>query len=340
MNIIIYLNEITSVERRGLVMSLGMAWFLFGFVVQNTLALEVILGTRQSWNYVQLCSILFLLPEILCFRYIPESIGFLYNRGQYQKIQKICHDLYQTDEKDEKSAAEIGLDLDPKQQNISSIDTKHVAWSELWTNSTLKKAVIYIIIYIIFDQGVGVVQISFYSTEIIQSFNFSTLMSQIFSIIFTILRVVASILGSYLTTKISRKLNLQISLFGVIIFNLALFILGCLQRTQLISIFELVCINGMSIFFNLGIHTIILVLPEILPVQYKMMAGRVNAIFSQLLLLIHLLTFPMILKIMNHYVFLLFIVSNLLFAVWIQFRLVESKDVPSGEVFKKFETRW
>lgn len=233
-NVIVYLNEITNVKSRGLVMSLVMAWFLFGFLVQNGVALEVVLGTENTWNYVQLISVLFLLPEILIFKWIPESIGFLNNQGNIDQVKQICQSLYGTD--DEKI---IGLDFDKASDPTKSIDTKNVTWSELWTNKTLLKVVIYILIFVILDQGAGVVQISFYSTEIIRNFEFSTLMSQIFSIIFTVLRVAGSVLGSFLTGKISRKLNLQISLVGVIIFNVALFVLGFLERTTVVSVLEL-----------------------------------------------------------------------------------------------------
>lgn len=233
-NILVYLNEITNVRLRGLVMSLGMAWFLIGFVTQNTLALEVVLGTEKHWNYVQLIPILFVIPELLVFKWIPESIGFLNNQGKLNQVKQICQSLYGTD--DEKI---IGLDFDKSSDPNKSIDTKNVTWSDLWTNKTLLKVVIYILIFVILDQGAGVVQISFYSTEIIRNFEFSTLTSQIFTIVFTVLRVMASVFGSFLTTKIKRKLNLQISLFGVIIFNVALFILGFLERTTVVSIFEL-----------------------------------------------------------------------------------------------------
>lgn len=235
-NVLVYLNEITSVQMRGLVMSLGMAWFLFGFIVQNVLALEIVLGNQKYWDFIQLFSLLFLLPELILYKWIPESIGFLHNQGQDQKVSQICRTLYGKAANDT-----LGLDFDQKSdQNNKSIDTQHVSWSELWTNKTLLKAVIYISIYGILDKGTGVIQMSFYTTEIIRNFNFSTLLSQIFTIMFTIFRVLATVLGSWLTTKINRKLNLQISLVGIVGFNLLLFILGFIQRTTTISILELI----------------------------------------------------------------------------------------------------
>lgn len=136
-----------------------------------------------------------------------------------------------------------------------------------------------------------------------------------------------------------RKLHLQISLAGVIFFNLALFILGFLPETQTISILELICVNGMSIFYNLGIQAIFLVLPEMFPTQFKMIAMRLWSLVGQVVFLVHLLIFPIIMKKIGHYVFLMFLVSNGIFMLWVQFRHVESKDIPSMQVFQKFEHR-
>lgn len=95
----------------------------------------------------------------------------------------------------------------------------------------------------------------------------------------------------------------------------------------------------MSIFFNIGVHVILLVLPEMVPTQYKMIVMRLWSLVSQVSMLVYVFIFPMLMKKIDHYVFLLFMVSNLIFILWVQFRHVESKDVPSIEVFKQFENR-
>lgn len=339
-NVLVYLNEITSIPRRGLVMSLGVFWFVLGFLVQNLLALEVVFGTTETWNYVQLFSIVFLLPEIFCFKWIPESIGFWHNLGELDQVKRIVKSLYGTND-----TTQLDLDFDQKLDASQNIATTRTSWTELWSNKTLLKCTIFVLIYCIFDMSTGVLTISFYSTELIRSFDFDTLTSQLFTLLFTFLRVLASLLGSWLTKKIKRKLNLQISILGILFFNAILFGLGFIAPSEnisgknLVKIFELICVNGMSIFFNLGVHAIYFVLPEIIPTQYKMLVLRVWALASNITMLIHIFMFPLALKKIGHFAFAIFMVLNGMFLAWVQFRYVESKDIASEQVFKKFETR-
>lgn len=285
-------------------------WFIFGFLIQNLLALEIILGTSKNWNYVQLISIVFLIPEIVCFKWIPESIGFLQNLGKIEQVKEIAHSLYGTE-----NLSILGLDFDQKSSENQNISTTQISWKNLRSNPTLLKCSIFVIIYCIFDMSTGVITFSFYSTEIIRSFEFSTLTSQLFTMLLTFLRLLASLVGSVLTRKIKRKFNLQISIIGILIFNTILFILGFFgknsnQKNSVIQISELVSMIGMAIFFNLGVHSILCVLPEFVPTQFKMLLSRVRVLASDVTMLIQILVFPIILKKIDHYVFAIFMVFN------------------------------
>lgn len=326
-------------------MALSIFWLLSGFLVQNFLSLEIILGTAESWHYVQLLSVVFSLPEILTFKWIPESIGFLNNQGLHEQVKNITKSIYGTDD-----IHKLGLDFDQKTCQNQDISTQNVSWKEFWTNKTLLKLTIFVLIYCLLDMSTGVITISFYATEIIRSFEFNTLTSQLFTMLFTLFRIVASLLGSYLTKKIKRKLHVKISIIGILIFNLLLFILGFFSdsgsnaenastKNLVVKIFELVAINGMSLFFNLGVHVIIGVLPEMAPTQYKMMILRVWSLAINITMLVHVLVFPIVFTKIGHYTFAIYLAVNLIYLVWAQFRYVESKDIPAMEIFRKFENR-
>lgn len=78
---------------------------------------------------------------------------------------------------------------------------------------------------------------------------------------------------------------------------------------------------------------------EIFPIRYKVISLQVWAIFSQFLMGFHILTLPLIMQQINHYVFLAFFVINLAFYLWAYFRQIETQGLGVAGIFKKFENR-
>lgn len=228
-----------------------------------------------------------------------------------------------------------------------------VTLKQVWRNKPLLKATIYTIILTLFDEWGGVMQIAMFATNIISTFNFSILLSQIFQLGFTSIRLVGSLLGAWLARKISRKHNFLISAIGCCLCHTLLFILGFLnydendanfaeinaRKNLAIKITELLTIYLMSIFFNCGVHSIICMVADLVPVEYKVWIQKTTKITSHCNFLISALTFPLLVKKLENYVYLIFIVVNLLFTVWIFLRHVESKDLGSIEIFEKFKDR-
>lgn len=124
-----------------------------------------------------------------------------------------------------------------------------------------------------------------------------------------------------------------------------LFILGFYGDTEtnskntVVKILGLVAITGMYIFFNFGVHAILGVLPEMVPTQYKMRILQIWGLAVNLTMMFHNLIFPIVFKKIGHYAFAIFLGFNVIYLIWIQFRYVESKDIPSIDVFRKFDKR-
>lgn len=362
-----------------------------GNIFQNILNFEgVVMGTEKLWNFVPLISLLFLLPEILFFKSLPESVGFLKNKHKFAAIKKVIHNLYG------KNVNEIDVDLDgnnekilnsvesitPRNSDLKSrpsivqrlsvtfgldfedsdsdavhsqkLNSKIMTFKEVAKNKPFLRAIIYTIIFQIFDVFSGTLQISFFATQIISSFNFTNFYSQVFYLVFTLTRLIGSLIGSFLMKKMTRSLQLKISILGCIFCNLLLFGLGFLDfsdslsndtnhvndhKDLIVKITELGTIYLMCIFFNGGLHSIGLTLPDIVPTIYKVELMKYWQLADQLSLVISLLIFPIMANKLKNYVFLIFSIINLMFLIWTKFRFIESKDLDSMTIFKNFEER-
>lgn len=262
-NLLTYLNENCTIKARGYMMALQLGWFFVGYLVQNIISLEVILGSTDLWNYTQLVALIFIVPELICFYWIPESIGYLDSRGQHDAAVRVSVSLYgenhnlnfdlqNSSGRKTSCPAEIASTSHQPPEIVE--DNQPMTFSNVWKDKTLLKSLIYISCYIVFHTASGTIQIGFYSAEIIRSFNFTTLQSQCFTLIFTVVRILGCAVGGYLAKIWKRRLQLQTSIIWVIISNLVLFALGFFKSQDpkdsngsVIKIFEVIFINFMSL---------------------------------------------------------------------------------------------
>lgn len=337
-------------------------------MIQTVLGLTVVLGQPDLWHYNPLIMLVFLLPEILLLHKIPESVGFLQQTGQIEKARRASVTLYGKD------LSEIDYDLDDnvsirrKQSTGSALQNRptqmstrrnsdpsvtknpevdmsnQTSYSEIFKNHTLLKISIYIFIFNIFCCGIGGLQVERYATEIISSFNFSTLMSQIFTIILLIAKFLGALLASFLIKKIDRRHMMFLTVSGCLISTVVLLVIGLVldsttQELSNLKYAQLVGLLLLSLFWNAGMGTMSMTFAEYVPIVYKPTIVKINQLLYSIQVTAFVFVFPIITVKIGNYTYLIFIVLDILCLIWIKFRWIESRNQPSLEIFGKFNQR-
>ena len=346
--VIVYISEITPLLKRGAYTAVSMPAHLVGSLIVMILQMDQIMGKDDLWNYVLLICTAFSLPFFITYKWIPNSPPYLRSQGRDQEALEAVKQLFGPNSTFESCK----LDFDSvKTQQTSSWDEvdptaqkpKHPI-KEILTNKTLSKACLYIAILVSFTVVTGPITLSLYSRDIIEKFGFGNLSNQLLTLVLPIVRIIASLIGSYVCMKFSRRGTLiwSFSIIGVSISLLTLF--GKLSENghgETFDILNYILILMIMAVFNIGVHTILtfIIGIECLPVKYKAIGSFIYCCICWPGLVIVNFVYPLILRDIGVYVFLIFGGFNLVSLLFIYFRMMESKDRPSMVNFSEFEKR-
>lgn len=199
-----YLAEISQLQDRGYISGSFQVWSNSGNLVSMAVSLEQVLGRENTWHYVSVIGVVFSIFMLFFVYWLPESPAYLIRQKKISRdeVVKICQYLHGSkyeniDLADAVAAQDQSSDSIRESSDPSTQPAPHSYFQALKSDKTLQKCLIYQSILSIFAVLSGTLVITAYSTNVIKSFNFPLLQSQIISLVMIIFKTLAQGFGCY-----------------------------------------------------------------------------------------------------------------------------------------------
>lgn len=212
----------------------------------------------------------------------------------------------------------------------------------IYSDASLLRPIAYACLLTVARNLSGMDIISYYLTNILKNnLKFDRKTSQLLSVILVSFRVLYAILGSCLSHKFSRKFVLLASILGIAACFASVFILNLINfEGIIIGIFQIILISAAYFFSDIGIGSITwLIAAEIMEPSYKNISQQITMVFHFVVLAICIYLFTFLQERLGSFLFLIFVICNLLFLAYFYFRGVETKGVQAQEIAQQFSRR-
>ncbi|KAJ8916729.1 hypothetical protein NQ315_013933 [Exocentrus adspersus] len=328
-----YLAEISPVNLRGAIGTVYQLVITISILISQVLGLQSILGTQTQWPTLLAITVVPAIFQIVTLPFCPESPKYLMtNKGKELEAQKALSWFRGTlavhEEMDMIKAESEALKLVPK-----------VTVRELVTNSTLRIPLIISLTVMCAQQLSGINAVMFFSTAIFNMAGLSGEKASYATLAMGGINVLMTVVSLFLVEKAGRKTLLLIGFGGMAIDTLLLTIaMGFASAERpTVGIFCVIFVLVYVIMFATGPGSI----PWFLVSELFNQAARPTA--TSLAVCINWtanflvgLAFLPLKELLGSYVFLIFLVLQVLFLLFIYKKVPETKNKTLEEISAMF----
>ncbi|PIO76160.1 MFS transporter, SP family [Teladorsagia circumcincta] len=214
----LFLSESSPKECRGAIGMITGTCVQFGTVVGSILAMPQILGTFNLWPYIYVSEIGMMLGFAIFLPFLPETPGFLVQRGALEAAKKSLMFYYKCDEE----VAEKQLSQIKEEQKRY---TKIYTMTDVMKKGSLRKKTFIGMVVMFAMSFSGVSVINAYAVEILISTGLKSLEASLANVGIALVSVFAIVISSMVVDKFGRRPLLLMAFVGCLICNLLIFAL-------------------------------------------------------------------------------------------------------------------
>ncbi|ETN78684.1 transporter, major facilitator family protein [Necator americanus] len=222
----LFLSEVSPKECRGSIGMITGTCVQFGTVVGSIIAMPQIFGTFDHWYLIYVSEIVMMLSFAIFLPFLPETPGFLAQRGAYEAATKSLKFYYKCNEE---AAQQHLLNIKEEQKRYTKVYTMT---SVMKKGSLRKKATIGIVVtFAMSFSGISgelkkiIAVINAYAVEILRGTGLTTLEASLANIGIAFVSMVAIVASSMVVDKFGRRPLLLVAFTGCLICNLFVFAL-------------------------------------------------------------------------------------------------------------------
>ncbi|KAK5976400.1 Glucose transporter type 1, partial [Trichostrongylus colubriformis] len=214
----LFLSESSPKECRGAIGMITGTCVQFGTVVGSILAMPQILGTFDLWPYIYVSEIGMILMFAIFHPFLPETPGFLVQRGALEAAKRSIMFYYKCDGEN----AEKHLALIKEEQKRF---TKVYTMTDVMKKGSLRKKTFIGMVVMFAMSFSGVSVINAYAVEILLSTGLDSLEASLANVGIALVSVFAIVISSMVVDKFGRRPLLLMAFVGCLICNLLIFAL-------------------------------------------------------------------------------------------------------------------
>ncbi|KAK9869885.1 hypothetical protein WA026_003606 [Henosepilachna vigintioctopunctata] len=330
-----YLSEISPTNLRGAVGSVYQLVITISILVSQVLGIRVVFGTADSWPILLTLILIPCVFQLCTFPFCPESPKFLLiSRGQEVQAQRALewlrctHDVH--DEMEQMKSESEAMKLAPK-----------VGLTDLILNSSLRQPLIISLMVMLAQQLSGINAVINFSTDIFKTAGLSDDASTGATMAVGLVNVMMTFVSMVLIEKAGRKTLLMGGFAGMAVSAVFLTIaLEFANKSSVASVFCIIFVILFIIMFATGPGSIPWFLVSELFNQSARPTAASIAVFTNWFanFLVGLGFLP-IKDAIGSYVFIIFIVLQLLFLLFIYKKVPETKNKSIEEISALFRQK-
>ncbi|CAH1368593.1 hypothetical protein MTP99_010059 [Tenebrio molitor] len=323
-----YLSEISPVSLRGAVSSVYQLVITISILVAQIVGLGCILGNDVNWPYLFILPIFFAIFQVITLVLCPESPRYLLGvKHDMHKAEKSLKHLRMTDDIGEEMA-EI------KHADEAEKALPKVTFKDMVKERSLKIPLLIAMALMVAQQFSGINAVIFYSTDTFVKAGLEGNNPQYATIGIGVVNVLMTVVSVFLVEIAGRKTLLMVGFGGMAIITLLLSIaLKFADKDQAIPWICIILVFVYIILFAAGAGSI----PWFLVTEIFNQAARPNAVSlavptNWIANFIVTLTFPSIESAIGPFVFLIFVILNVGFFIFIMRMVPETKNKTVEEI--------
>ncbi|EFA04079.1 facilitated glucose transporter protein 1 [Tribolium castaneum] len=327
-----YLTEISPVELRGALGSVYQLLIVISILTSQIVGLEMILG-NDYWPVLFALSVVFAIFQVVTIFFCPESPKYLISVKQdNQSAEKSLKFLRRSDDvNDELSAL--------KKEDEANKNMPKVTIKQMFRDKSLKIPLFIAMLVMVAQQFSGINIVIFYSTETFIRGGLSEENAQYATIGIGIVNLIMTVISMILVEIAGRKTLLLVAFGGMAIDTLLLAL--ALHFSKENSSIPWVCIALIAIYiilFAAGAGSIPwFLVTEIFNQEARPTAVSLAVPVNWIANFIVTLTFPPIAGLIGPFVFLIFVVLNVLFFIFILKMVPETKNKTVEEIVSQWK---
>ncbi|XGW33529.1 hypothetical protein V3C99_017719 [Haemonchus contortus] len=214
----LFLSESSPKECRGAIGMITGTCVQFGTVVGSVIAMPQVLGTYDLWPYIYVSEIAMMLVCVTFFPLLPETPGFLVQRGALEAAKKSLKFYYKCNDE----AADQHLSHIKEEQKRY---TKVYTMTDVMKKGSLRKKTFIGMVVMFAMSFSGVSVINAYAVEILLSTGLNSLEASLANVGIALVSVFAIVISSMVVDKFGRRPLLLMAFMGCLICNLLIFAL-------------------------------------------------------------------------------------------------------------------
>lgn len=328
-----YLSEISPAALRGATGVMNQLGITIGILISQTLGFRQLLGTQDCWNILLALPIIPGAIGVVCLLlFFPESPrALLINNRDEESARKALHRLRNT--------TEVSVEIEEiKQESRETKSDEAISLKELFTLKELRWPLITGLILQLAQQLCGINAIFFYSEDIFRTAAIQNEHIQYAVFATGFINVVMTLVCIPLIDRLGRKPLLVYPMIIIIFDFLLLTVFLYYQKQGIIfSYLSIVCIIVFIMCFAVGLGPIpFLYVAECFRQDARSAALAICMFTNWMANLCLTLTFPYLAKILETYVFLVFVVVVAIAVFVIFLKVPETKNRSVDEIMAHF----
>eukprot|EP00096_Caligus_rogercresseyi_P015440 TRINITY_DN7878_c0_g1_i1.p1 TRINITY_DN7878_c0_g1~~TRINITY_DN7878_c0_g1_i1.p1 ORF type:complete len:482 (+),score=118.63 TRINITY_DN7878_c0_g1_i1:104-1549(+) len=328
-----YLSEISPTNMRGAVGTVYQLIITMSILLAQILGMSSILGNDGGWPYLLGLTAIPAFIQLATLPLCPESPKFLLlDMDDEHKALSALTWL--------RGKLEVHEEIEEmKAEKESTKNMRTVSFKEIIMNPSLRKPLIVAQMMMLAQQLSGINAAMFYSTSIFKSAGLSLSESQYATLAMGAMNVGMTLISLVLIEKAGRKTLMLIGLF--IMFVTTILLMLCLLLSGQVPVLSYVCII-MVIGFVIGFATGPGSIPwffvtELFTQNARGMATSIAVVTNWTANTMVGLGFAPLELLLNSYVFLIFIVVQFFFIIYVKFKVPETKNKTIEEITAEFK---
>ncbi|WKY16640.1 hypothetical protein Q1695_001354 [Nippostrongylus brasiliensis] len=214
----LFLSESSPKECRGAIGMITGTCVQLGTVIGSIIAMPQIFGTYDLWMYIYVSEIVMMLMFAVFLPFLPETPGFLVQRGVFEGAKKSLMFYYKCDDE---AAERHMFGIKEEQKRF----TKKYTMSDVMKDGALRHKTFIGMVVTFAMSFSGVSVINAYAVEILISTGLSTLEASLANVGIAMVSVIAIVISSMVVDKFGRRPLLLFAFIGCLVCNLFIFAL-------------------------------------------------------------------------------------------------------------------